>query len=76
VLYLSLYFIGEICKPCHLIELDDHKDETDNDWIISFEQFEAALNAETCLVTWLESNNNNTKTLETRINNYHQDIQR
>ena len=49
------------------------EEETDNDWTIRFEQLEAAMTAETCLVTWLENNNDNLS-LEKRINNYNEDI--
>ncbi|CAF0826405.1 unnamed protein product [Rotaria sp. Silwood1] len=69
--------MGEMCKsPPHQVEIDDNKKEIENEWTISFEQFEAAMNAETCLVTWFENNNGNNLSLETRINNYHQDTQR
>ncbi|CAF3404201.1 unnamed protein product [Rotaria sp. Silwood1] len=69
--------MGEMCKsPPHQVEIDDNKKEIENEWTITFEQFEAAMNAETCLVTWFENNNGNNLSLETRINNYHQDTQR
>ncbi|CAF3293415.1 unnamed protein product [Rotaria sp. Silwood2] len=64
--------MGEMCKSPRQVETN----ETENEWTISFEQFEAAMNAESCLVTWFENNNNNNLSLEKRIDNYHKDIQR
>jgi hypothetical protein len=64
-----------MCKPYRLIEIDDGSDQTNNEWTISFEQFETAIIAETCLVEWLE-NNNYDLTLEKCIDNYYQDILR
>jgi hypothetical protein len=64
-----------MCKPYQLIELDDGSDENSSEWTTSFEQFETAINAEICLVSWFE-NNNYDLTLEKRIDNYHQDILR
>ena len=71
-------FKGEICKPYRLIEIDDNPNETNDEWTVSFEQLQAAINAETCLVTWFDNNNtsNNNLSLEQRIHNYHQDILR
>jgi hypothetical protein len=64
-----------MCKPYHLIEIEDNSAQTDCEWTTSFEQLEAAINAETCLVKWFE-NNNYDLTLEKRIDNYYQDILR
>lgn len=73
---ISFYFKGQMSKPETLIEVDDNGQEIDDNWALSFEQFEATMNAETCLVTWLERINEDSPSLETRINRYHQDIQR
>ena len=56
----------------------DNAEETDNDRTISLEQLERAINAEACLVQWLENVTpaQRAPTLEERINNYHQDILR
>jgi hypothetical protein len=67
-----------MCKPYRHLELNNNTESTeeeDNEWTISFEQLEAATNAETCLVTWLE-NNKNHLSLDKRINNYNGDILR
>ncbi|CAM2713950.1 unnamed protein product [Rotaria socialis] len=64
--------MGEICKPPPPEE-DENSGTLIDEWTVSFEQFEAAMNAETCLVTWLENNANNSLSLETRVKNYHQD---
>ncbi|CAF1436530.1 unnamed protein product [Rotaria magnacalcarata] len=64
--------MGEICKPPPPEE-DENSGTLIDEWTISFEQFEAAMNAETCLVTWLENNADNSLPLETRVKNYHQD---
>jgi hypothetical protein len=64
-----------MCKPYQLIEIDDSSDKNSSEWTTSFEQFETAINAEICLVSWFE-NNNYDLTLEKRIDNYHQDILR
>ncbi|CAF0924420.1 unnamed protein product [Rotaria sordida] len=70
--------MGEICKssPRQVETNDTTTNEMENEWIINFEQFEATMNAETCLVTWFENNNGNNLSLEKRIHNYLQDIQR
>ncbi|UJR27471.1 hypothetical protein I4U23_008757 [Adineta vaga] len=65
--------MGEMCKPYRLIEIDDIPVA---EWTVSFEQFEATMIAETCLVTWLENNNISNLSLEQRIDNYHQDLLR
>jgi hypothetical protein len=66
--------MGEMCKPYRLIEVNDGSDKTDCEWTTTFEQFETAINAETCVVKWFEQNND--LTLEKCIDNYYQDILR
>jgi hypothetical protein len=50
-------------------------DGLDNEWTLSFEQLEAAMNAETSLVTWFELGPQ-LKSFEERIHNYNQDFLR
>ena len=80
LLYLSYGYCfilkGEMCKSCRSIEIENEIDEINNQWTISFEQFDAGMNAETPLVIWFESTCENKLSLEKRINNYHQDILR
>lgn len=64
-----------MCKPYRLIEIDDGSDQNIYEWTTTFEQLEATLRVESCLVKWL-SNNNYEITLEKRIENYYQDILR
>ena len=81
--YLLLYsvFQGELCKPYRQSELNNNTangEEVDNDRTISLEQLERAMNAEACLVQWLENPTpaEQIQSLEERINNYHQDALR
>ena len=74
-------FAGELCKPYRQLELNNNADSTDateNEWTISFEQFEATMNAEPRLVNWFENRNeqSNNPSLATRINRYNQDVLR
>ena len=62
-----------MCKPYRLIEIDDTPVA---EWTVSFEQFEATMMAESCLVSWFENSDTQSPSLEQRINNYHQDILR
>lgn len=65
-----------MCKPYRGLDDDNKSSEgTENDWTLSFEQFSAAMNAETSLVTWFESNAQQ-QSLEQRIHNYNQDFLR
>lgn len=65
-----------MCKPYRRLEAESiNSDETDKDWTISFEQLEAAMNAESLIVTWFELNSQQ-KILEERIHNYNQDFLR
>ncbi|CAF4942661.1 unnamed protein product, partial [Rotaria socialis] len=65
-----------MCKPYRGLEDDnENSDETNNQWTLSFEQFSAAMNAETPIVTWFESNTQQ-QSLEQRIHNYNQDFLR
>ena len=69
-------FKGEMCKPYRRLEVDNsNSEETDNEWTLSFEQLEAAMNAETTIVTWFELNIDQ-QSLEQRIHNYNQDFLR
>jgi hypothetical protein len=62
-----------MCKPYRRLELPNtDSEETDNEWTLSFEQLEAAMNAEASVVTWFELNNQQ-KSLEERIHNYNHD---
>ncbi|CAF3415812.1 unnamed protein product [Rotaria sp. Silwood1] len=71
-----LFKTGEMCKPYRGLEVDNkNTDQTDNEWTLSFEQFEAAMNAETPIVTWFELNTHQ-QSLEQRIHNYNQDFLR
>ncbi|CAF4497386.1 unnamed protein product [Rotaria socialis] len=71
-----LFKTGEMCKPYRGLEDDnENSDETNNQWTLSFEQFSAAMNAETPIVTWFESNTQQ-QSLEQRIHNYNQDFLR
>ncbi|UJR21588.1 hypothetical protein I4U23_024670 [Adineta vaga] len=60
---------GEMSRPYRRLETD----ETTNEWTLSFEQLEAAMNAESSIVTWFESNSQQ-QSLEQRIHNYNQDF--
>jgi hypothetical protein len=62
-----------MCKPYRRLEVDS--EETNNEWTLSFEQLEAAMNAETSIVTWFELNIQQ-QSLEQRIHNYNQDFLR
>ena len=65
-----------MCKPYRRLEVDTKvSEEPDNEWTLSFEQLEAAMNAETSVVTWFELNNQQ-QSLEQRIHNYNQDFLR
>jgi hypothetical protein len=64
-----------MCKTDRLTEVDDDSNQTNDQWTISFEQFEAAINTELCLVKWFE-NNDYDLSLEKHIDNYYQDILR
>jgi hypothetical protein len=65
-----------MCKPYRRLEVDDtNTEEIDNEWTLSFEQLEAAMNAETSVVTWFELNTQQ-QSLEQRIHNYNQDFLR
>ncbi|CAF3906161.1 unnamed protein product [Rotaria sp. Silwood2] len=71
-----LFKTGEMCKPYRGLEVDNKNTEpTDNEWTLSLEQFEAAMNAETPIVTWFELNSQQ-QSLEQRIHNYNQDFLR
>lgn len=61
---------GEMCKPYRRFD-----DESDEQWTLSFEQFEASMNAETSIISWFESNSQQ-QSLEQRIYNYNQDFLR
>lgn len=70
------YSKGEMCKPYRRLEVDENNSvENDNEWTLSFEQLEAAMHAETSLVTWFELNTQQ-QSLEQRIHNYNQDFLR
>jgi hypothetical protein len=58
--------------------MNNNADESDSGWSISFEQTEAAFNAETLLVDWFEqlTLQSQCRSLEERINQYHQDVSR
>jgi hypothetical protein len=62
-----------MCKPYRRLEVDS--EETNNEWTLSFEQLEAAMNAEASIVTWFELNTEH-QSLEQRIHNYNQDFVR
>jgi hypothetical protein len=65
-----------MCKPYRRLEVDTKvSEEPDNEWTLSFEQLEAAMNAEASVVTWFELNNQQ-QSLEQRIHNYNQDFLR
>ncbi|CAF1035573.1 unnamed protein product [Adineta steineri] len=67
---------GEMCKPYRRLEGDTaSSEETINEWTLSFEQFEAAMNAEASIVNWFEVNTQQ-QSLEQRIHNYNQDFLR
>ncbi len=67
---------GEMCKPYRRLDVDDSTSEdVNNEWTLSFEQLEAAMNAEASIVTWFELNTQQ-KSLEQRIQNYNQDFLR
>ena len=69
-----VFQIGEMCKPYR--RLDESPSEVaDGEWTLSFEQLEAAMNAEASLVNWFESHNHH-QSLEQRIHNYNQDFLR
>ncbi|CAF1266589.1 unnamed protein product [Rotaria sordida] len=71
-----LFKTGEMCKPYRRLEVDNKNiEQTDNEWTLSFEQFEAAMNAETSIVTWFELSSHR-QSLEHRIHNYNQDFLR
>lgn len=69
--FFLLHCLGEMCKPYR--RLDDNS--TESTWTISFEQFAAAMNAESSLSTWFELNLEE-KSLDERIHNYNQDFLR
>lgn len=60
-----------MCKPYR--RLDENSSEST--WTISFEQYEAAMNAESSVSNWFELNSEQ-KSLEERIHNYNQDFAR
>jgi len=63
-----------MCKPYRRLEVDEkNSEEINNEWTLSFEQLEAAMNAETSVVAWFESNTQQ-QSLEQRIHNYNQDL--
>lgn len=65
-----------MCKPYRRLETDESSTEEVNpEWTLSFEQLEAAMNAEASIVTWFELNTQD-KTLEQRIYQYNQDFLR
>ncbi|CAF1052748.1 unnamed protein product [Adineta steineri] len=67
---------GEMCKPYRRLEGDTaNSEETINEWTLSFEQLEAAMNAEASIVNWFEVNTQQ-QSLEQRIHNYNQDFLR
>ena len=67
---------GEMCKPYRRLDVDEtNSEEVNNEWTLSFEQLEAAMNAEASIVTWFELNTQQ-KSLEQRIQNYNQDFLR
>ncbi len=74
---VSFFFLqGEMCKPYRRLEVaDTNSEEINNEWTLSFEQLEAAMNAETSIVTWFELNIQH-QSLEQRIHNYNQDFLR
>lgn len=61
-----------MCKPYRRLDLEE---VDNNEWTLSFEQLEAAMNAESSIVTWFESNIQQ-QSLEQRIYNYNQDFLR
>ena len=63
-----------MCKPYRRLD-DSSATSNENQWTLSFEQLEAAINAESCLVAWFETNSQQ-KSLEERIHNYNQDFLR
>lgn len=68
--------LGEMCKPYRRLETDESSnEEVDPEWTLSFEQLEAAMNAEASIVNWFEMNTQD-KTLEQRIYQYNQDFLR
>ena len=63
-----------MCKPYRRLDGDTKTcEEVDNEWTLSFEQLEAAMNAETSVVTWFELNSQH-QSLEERVHNYNQDF--
>ena len=72
--YFPLLVLGEMCKPYRRLESPPVAG-LDNEWTLSFEQLEAAMNAEASLVTWFELGSQ-LKSLEERIHNYNQDFLR
>lgn len=66
-----------MCKPYRRLETDETTatTEIDPEWTLSFEQLEAAMNAEASIVTWFELNTQE-KSLEQRIYQYNQDFLR
>lgn len=64
-------------KPYRRLETENTGDaeEPTDEWTLSFEQLEAAMNAETSIVTWFEANSQQ-QSLEQRIHNYNQDFLR
>lgn len=70
----EIFSSGEMCKPYR--RLDSSAISTgESEWTLSFEQLEAAVNAESCLVNWFETISQ-TKSLDERIHNYNQDFLR
>ena len=73
---MDLFHLGEMCKPYRRLETDEQPGEEVNpEWTLSFEQLEAAMNAEASIVNWFEINTQE-KSLEQRIYQYNQDFLR
>jgi hypothetical protein len=64
--YLSLSQ-GEMCKPYRRLNTT-----LENQWTLSFEQLQAAINAESSLVSWLDTTIQR-KSFDERIHNYNHD---
>lgn len=65
-----------MCKPYRRLTGETKiSDDTETEWTLSFEQLEAAMNAETSIVNWFELNSQQ-QSLEQRIHNYNQDFLR